>query len=78
MYDALLASKKANVQDSINCWLPPGTGLREEIDAISARYPLGFEALLENTEGVEEGEAIAILDSICEREKREERDGDGG
>jgi hypothetical protein len=53
VYDALLASKKANVQDSINCWLPPGTGLREEIDAISARYPLGFEATDETTAGKE-------------------------
>lgn len=51
MYDALFASKKANVQDSINCWLPPGTGLREEIDAISARHPRGFEATNERTEG---------------------------
>ncbi|KAL3796628.1 hypothetical protein ACHAW5_004039 [Stephanodiscus triporus] len=53
VYDALLASKKANVQDSINCWLPPGTGLREEIDWISARHPRGFEATNERTEGDE-------------------------
>ena len=53
MYDALLASKKGNVQDSLNCWLPPGTGLREEIDVISARYPLGFEATDETTAGKE-------------------------
>ena len=34
-----------NVQDSINCWLPEGTGLREEIDAISTLYPGGFEGV---------------------------------
>ncbi|KAL9178294.1 hypothetical protein ACHAXT_001722 [Thalassiosira profunda] len=43
VYDKLLASQKPNVQDSINCWLPPGTGLRAEIDAISEKHPLGFE-----------------------------------
>lgn len=42
VYNKLLASQKPNVQDSINCWLPPGTGLREKIDAISARHPSGF------------------------------------
>jgi len=58
VYDKLLTSKKPNVQDSINCWLPPGSGLREEIDRISAKYPLGFEGgtpsrLGATTEGTE-------------------------
>jgi hypothetical protein len=26
----------------LNCWLPPDTGLREQIDEISARHPCGF------------------------------------
>ena len=43
VYSKLLASNKDNVQDSINCWLPPDTGLREDIDSISARHPFGFE-----------------------------------
>jgi hypothetical protein len=43
VYSKLLASNKNNVQDSINCWLPPDTGLREEIESISARHPFGFE-----------------------------------
>lgn len=42
VYDKLLASDKPNVQDSIKCWLPPGTGLREKIDSISERHPQGF------------------------------------
>merc|ERR1711957_984472 len=42
VYDKLLSSTKANVQDSINCWMPPETGLRKKIDSISARHPLGF------------------------------------
>lgn len=54
VYDKLLASKKANVQDSINCWLPKGSGLREEIDRISKRHPRGFECGdNEKTEGTE-------------------------
>ena len=53
VYNKLLASRKPNVQDSINCWLPPETGLREEIDAISKRHPLGFEGTFEKTEGTE-------------------------
>ena len=53
VYDKLIASQKPNVQDSINCWLPPETGLREEIDEISARHPLGFEGVSENNEGTE-------------------------
>ena len=42
VYDNLLASQHPNVQDSLNCWLPPETGLRGQIDEISARHPNGF------------------------------------
>ena len=65
VYDKLLASKKPNVQDSINCWLPPETGLREEIDAISARHPLGFEGSLDShCEGTE---AMDLMQDDLER-----------
>lgn len=53
VYDKLLASQKPNVQDSINCWLPPETGLREQIDAISKRHPHGFEGRVYKVEGTE-------------------------
>ena len=55
VYDKLRASTKPNVQDSIDCWMPPETGLREKIDAISARHPRGFvESILRSrTEGTE-------------------------
>jgi hypothetical protein len=43
VYDKLLASNHPNVQDSINCWLPPESGLREQIEEISARHPDGFK-----------------------------------
>lgn len=45
VYDRLLASPKANVQDSLNCWFPPGTGIREEIDRIYKNHPNGFEGV---------------------------------
>lgn len=44
VYDKLLTSEMPNVQDSINCWLPPETGLREKIDEISKLHPRGFES----------------------------------
>ena len=43
VYNELLASEHPNVQDSINCWFPPETGLREQIEDISARHPNGFD-----------------------------------
>lgn len=54
MYDKLLASQRPNVQDSINCWLPPKSGLRAAIDEVSMRHPHGFEGTTaEKTEGTE-------------------------
>jgi hypothetical protein len=43
VHGKLLASNHPNVQDSINCWLPPESGLREQIEEISARHPDGFK-----------------------------------
>lgn len=43
MYNKLLASNHPNVQDSLNCWLPPGSGLRQKIDQISLKHPNGFD-----------------------------------
>lgn len=44
VYDKLLASKAPTVQESLDCWLPPGSGLREEISRISNCHPDGFPA----------------------------------
>ena len=52
MYDKLLASKHPNVQDSLNSWLPPNSGLREKIEDISRRHPNGFGS---GEKGVTEG-----------------------
>ncbi len=41
------------MQDSINCWLPPETGLRVQIDAISKLNPRGFEGRVYKVEGTE-------------------------
>ncbi|KAL7517685.1 hypothetical protein ACHAWX_002589 [Stephanocyclus meneghinianus] len=57
VYDKLLASQLPNVQDSLNCWLPPDTGLRQKIDEISRRHPHGFSMnihkSIRNPEGTE-------------------------
>ncbi|KAL7484824.1 hypothetical protein ACHAW6_010435 [Cyclotella cf. meneghiniana] len=57
VYDKLLASQLPNVQDSLNCWLPPDTGLRQKIDEISRRHPRGFSTnahkSIRNAEGTE-------------------------
>ena len=42
VYDKLLASNMPNVQDSLNCWLPPDSGLREKIEDVSRKHPNGF------------------------------------
>ena len=42
VYNKLRASNKPNVQESLDCWFPPGTGIREEIDRISMEYPRGL------------------------------------
>jgi len=49
VYDKLLASRKANVQDSLDCWFPPGTGIREEIDRIYKNHPYGLEGVCNYT-----------------------------
>lgn len=45
IYDALLASKSTNVIDSLKCWYPPDSGIREKIDRISQKHPDGFVRL---------------------------------
>jgi len=42
IYDKLLASTRPNVAESIDAWLPPESGLRERIEAISRRHRGGF------------------------------------
>ena len=42
IYDALNSSNEANVQDSLNCWYPPGSGIREKIEEIHKKNPKGF------------------------------------
>lgn len=62
-----MGSNKPNVQDSINCWLPPETGLRQQIDEISARHPHGFGGL----EGArEEAEGTEVMDTMEDQLQR--------
>lgn len=67
VYDKLLASRKPNVQDSLNCWLPPGTGLRQQIDEISKKHPRGFgtrTSWFENHRHLDKAEGTEAMDTL--------------
>jgi hypothetical protein len=42
VYDRLMSSDKANVQDSLDIWYPRESGIRERIESIHERHPEGF------------------------------------
>mmetsp|Transcript_34489 Transcript_34489/g.83672 ORF Transcript_34489/g.83672 Transcript_34489/m.83672 type:complete len:923 (+) Transcript_34489:297-3065(+) len=42
VYDSLMNSQKANVQDALAMWYPPESGIREKIESIHQNYPSGF------------------------------------
>ncbi|CAJ1962659.1 unnamed protein product [Cylindrotheca closterium] len=42
VYDSLMSSQKANVQDALAMWYPPESGIREKIESIHQHYPSGF------------------------------------
>jgi len=67
VYDKLLASRKPNVQDSLNCWLPPGTSLRQQIDEISKKHPRGFgnrTSWFENHRHLDKAEGTEAMDTL--------------
>ena len=45
VYDALMASDRRNVQESLNVWFPPESGIREEIERVHAKHPRGFASI---------------------------------
>jgi len=52
VYDKLLASQKPNVQNSLNCFYPPTSGIRENIERIHQEYPDGFQRIIDTTRKV--------------------------
>ena len=61
VYDRLINSKSSNVQESLNAWFPPGSGLQERIHSISSKYSSGVTYSKES--GCKEGERdLALLD----------------
>jgi hypothetical protein len=42
IYDKLMASNKRHVQDGLNIWFPPDSGIREHIERVYAKHPDGF------------------------------------
>jgi len=43
IYEKLLASKRRYVQESLNVWFPPESGVREQIERIHLNHPDGFQ-----------------------------------
>lgn len=44
IYDKLMDSKKPNVQQSLEVWYPPESGIREQIEEIHSNHPQGFQS----------------------------------
>ena len=40
-----MASDRRNVQESLNVWFPPESGIREHIERVYAKHPSGFARL---------------------------------
>jgi len=45
VYDKLLASEDMNVKQSLDCFYPPKSGLRDLIEKIHKKHPLGFQRM---------------------------------
>ncbi|OEU23623.1 hypothetical protein FRACYDRAFT_233793 [Fragilariopsis cylindrus CCMP1102] len=48
VYNQLMKSNRPNVQDSLQCWYPRESGIRERIDDVYNQYPNGFKRLETN------------------------------
>lgn len=76
IYDEMHKSNASNVQQSLNCWYPPESGIREKIERISKKFPAGFVRLAPDAvehnkdEGDEEdNDGTAAMD-LAEQELR--------
>ena len=45
VYDKMMASTSNGVQESLNTWYPPESGIRERIEAVHSKFPNGFESI---------------------------------
>mmetsp|Transcript_14336 Transcript_14336/g.21535 ORF Transcript_14336/g.21535 Transcript_14336/m.21535 type:complete len:96 (-) Transcript_14336:33-320(-) len=45
MYDKMMASENDAIQRSLDSWYPRESGIRDQFEAIYARYPNGFETV---------------------------------
>ena len=63
LYDRLMASQKANVQNSLRVWYPEDSGIRESIECIYGRHPRGFVADFKCDKGLGlENDGTAAMD----------------
>merc|ERR1712150_38764 len=68
IYDKLMASQRANVQESLQIWYPKETGIREKIEEIYNRYPNGFQCADDKATS-NENDGTAAMD-LAEQELR--------
>jgi hypothetical protein len=71
LYDMLLESKSSNAIDSLKCWYPPDSGIREKIARISQKHPEGFVRLRHDSSI----ETCATKGSLAVLEHQDEHDG---
>lgn len=82
VYDKLCASQRSNVQNSLDCWFPPESGLRERIEQIHSEHPKGFmtdiaetqtrdESMVEGTTAMDLAELeLARAESLSRAKKK--------
>ena len=83
IYDEMMTSEATHVQNSLNCWYPPESGIREMIEEVYAKSPHGFVryvsigaasdstrmAALSGLEELDENDGTAAMD-LAEQELR--------
>jgi hypothetical protein len=51
IYDELFSSQFPHVQDSLDIWYPPQSGIRDQIEQLHSKYPNGFETINKEQNG---------------------------
>ena len=58
VYDKILKNKEPNIQQSMACWYPPESGLREIIEEVHDQHPDGFQRNMEGGSSDNDGGAL--------------------
>lgn len=63
VYDTLMASSHRGVQESLDCWFPPKSGIRQLIEKISSSHPDGFQRM--ETENEDNSKCESFIDGTA-------------